>query len=76
MWAPFRPMNSGGTVHALLMPTTHENFGHAVVEARAHAALFFSATRPLEGVVRGRIGMEVLLGKRCGWTECKKPPVA
>ena len=67
MWAPFRPMNSGevwGRSHALLMPTTHENFGHAVVEAWAHGRpVLLSDQTPWRGLSEAGLGWDVPLEK-------------
>ena len=53
-----------GRSHALLMPTTHENFGHAVVEAWAHGRpVLLSDQTPWRGLSEAGLGWEVPLEK-------------
>ena len=50
--------------HALLMPTTHENFGHAVVEAWAHGRpVLLSDQTPWRGLSEADLGWDVPLEK-------------
>lgn len=50
--------------HALLMPTTHENFGHAVVEAWAHGRpVLLSDQTPWRGLSEGGLGWDLPLEK-------------
>lgn len=50
--------------HALLMPTTHENFGHAVVEAWAHGRpVLLSDQTPWRGLFEADLGWDVPLEK-------------
>jgi len=50
--------------HALLMPTTHENFGHAVVEAWAHGRpVLLSDQTPWRGLSEVGLGWDVPLEK-------------
>ena len=50
--------------HALLMPTTHENFGHAVVEAWAHGRpVLLSDQTPWRGLSEAGLGWDVPLEK-------------
>ena len=50
--------------HALLMPTTHENFGHAVVEAWAHGRpVLLSDQTPWRGLSEAELGWDVPLEK-------------
>ena len=47
--------------HALLMPTTHENFGHAVVEAWAHGRpVLLSDQTPWRGLSERDLGWDLL----------------
>ena len=58
-----------GRVHALLMPTTHENFGHAVVEAWAHGRpVLLSDQTPWRDLKRNDLGWELPLD-RDAWVE-------
>ena len=53
-----------GRSHALLMPTTHENFGHAVVEAWAHGRpVLLSDQTPWRGLSEASLGWDVPLEK-------------
>jgi glycosyltransferase involved in cell wall biosynthesis len=53
-----------GRSHALLMPTTHENFGHAVVEAWAHGRpVLLSDQTPWKGLSEADLGWDVPLEK-------------
>ena len=53
-----------GRSHALLMPTTHENFGHAVVEAWAHGRpVLLSDQTPWRGLTEADLGWDVPLEK-------------
>lgn len=53
-----------GRSHALLMPTTHENFGHAVVEAWAHGRpVLLSDQTPWRGLSEAGLGWDVPLEK-------------
>ena len=48
--------------HALLMPTTHENFGHAVVEAWAHGRpVLLSDQTPWRGLSDAGLGWDLPL---------------
>ncbi|MDA0729342.1 MAG: glycosyltransferase [Bacteroidetes bacterium] len=48
--------------HALLMPTTHENFGHAVVEAWAHGRpVLLSDKTPWRDLATAQLGWELPL---------------
>lgn len=48
--------------HALLMPTTHENFGHAVVEAWAHGRpVLLSDQTPWRGLSNAALGWDLPL---------------
>ena len=48
--------------HALLMPTTHENFGHAVVEAWAHGRpVLLSDQTPWRGLAELDLGWDLQL---------------
>ena len=48
--------------HALLMPTTHENFGHAVVEAWAHGRpVLLSDQTPWRGLSEAGLGWDLPL---------------
>ena len=50
--------------HALLMPTTHENFGHAVGEAWAHGRpVLLSDQPPWRGLSEADLGWDVPLEK-------------
>lgn len=50
--------------HALLMPTTHENFGHAVVEAWAHGRpVLLSDQTPWRGLSEADLGWDLPLEK-------------
>lgn len=50
--------------HALLMPTTHENFGHAVVEAWAHGRpVLLSDQTPWRGLKEAGLGWDLPLDK-------------
>ena len=50
--------------HALLMPTTHENFGHAVVEAWAHGRpVMLSDQTPWRGLQEAGLGWDLPLDK-------------
>jgi len=58
-----------GRSHALLMPTTHENFGHAVVEAWAHGRpVLLSDQTPWRGLSETGLGWDVPLEKAL-WVE-------
>ena len=58
-----------GRSHALLMPTTHENFGHAVVEAWAHGRpVLLSDQTPWRGLSEAGLGWDVPLEKAL-WVE-------
>ena len=58
-----------GRSHALLMPTTHENFGHAVVEAWAHGRpVLLSDQTPWRGLSEADLGWDVPLEKAL-WVE-------
>ena len=58
-----------GRAHALLMPTTHENFGHAVVEAWAHGRpVLLSDQTPWRDLKRNDLGWELPLD-RDAWVE-------
>ena len=58
-----------GRAHALLMPTTHENFGHAVVEAWAHGRpVLLSDQTPWRDLKRNDLGWELPLD-RAVWVE-------
>ena len=58
-----------GRSHALLMPTTHENFGHAVVEAWAHGRpVLLSDQTPWRGLSEAGLGCDVPLEKAL-WVE-------
>ncbi len=58
-----------GRAHALLMPTTHENFGHAVVEAWAHGRpVLLSDQTPWRDLKRQDLGWELPLN-RDAWVE-------
>jgi len=58
-----------GRAHALLMPTTHENFGHAVVEAWAHGRpALLSDQTPWRDLKRNDLGWELPLD-RAVWAE-------
>ena len=58
-----------GRAHALLMPTTHENFGHAVVEAWAHGRpVLLSDQTPWRELKRNDLGWELPLD-RVVWVE-------
>ena len=58
-----------GRSHALLMPTTHENFGHAVVEAWAHGRpVLLSDQTPWRGLSEAGLGWDVPL-ERALWVE-------
>ena len=58
-----------GRSHALLMPTTHENFGHAVVEAWAHGRpVLLSDQTPWRGLSEAGLGWDVPLEKAL-WAE-------
>ncbi|MGB1480326.1 MAG: glycosyltransferase [Flavobacteriales bacterium] len=51
-----------GRAHALLMPTTHENFGHAVVEAWAHGRpVLLSDQTPWRGLAAAGLGWDLPL---------------
>ena len=53
--------------HALLMPTTHENFGHAVVEAWAHGRpVLLSDQTPWRGLSDAGLGWDLPLD-RAAW---------
>ena len=53
-----------GRSHALLMPTTHENFGHAVVEAWAHGRpVLLSDQTPWRGLSEAGLGWDEPLDK-------------
>jgi glycosyltransferase involved in cell wall biosynthesis len=48
--------------HALLMPTTHENFGHAIVEAWAHGRpVLLSDKTPWRDLAQAHLGWELPL---------------
>ena len=48
--------------HALLMPTSHENFGHAVVEAWAHGRpVLLSDQTPWRGLSEAELGWDLPL---------------
>ena len=50
--------------HALLMPTTHENFGHAVVEAWAHGRpVLLSDRTPWRGLAAEGLGWDLPLDR-------------
>lgn len=52
--------------HALLMPTTHENFGHAVVEAWAHGRpVLLSDRTPWKGLREESTGWDEPLDPEC-----------
>lgn len=58
-----------GRAHALLMPTTHENFGHAVVEAWAHGRpVLLSDQTPWRDLKGNDLGWELPLD-RAVWVE-------
>jgi glycosyltransferase involved in cell wall biosynthesis len=51
--------------HALLMPSSHENFGHAVVEAWAHGRpVLLSDRTPWSGLQAQHLGMDLPLEKQ------------
>ena len=55
--------------HALLMPTRHENFGHAVVEAWAHGRpVLLSDQTPWRGLAELDLGWDLPL-KLALWTQ-------
>ena len=55
--------------HALLMPTTHENFGHAVVEAWAHGRpVLLSDQTPWRGLAELDLGWDLPLNLAL-WTQ-------
>ena len=56
--------NVWARAHALLMPTTHENFGHAVVEAWAHGRpVLLSDQTPWRGLSDAGLGWDLPLEK-------------
>jgi len=69
---PVPPQDLGkvwGRAHALLMPTMHENFGHAVVEAWAHGRpVLLSDQTPWRDLKRNDLGWELPLD-RAVWVE-------
>ena len=69
---PVPPQDLGevwARAHALLMPTTHENFGHAVVEAWAHGRpVLLSDQTPWCDLKRNDLGWELPLS-RSVWAE-------
>jgi glycosyltransferase involved in cell wall biosynthesis len=64
---PVPPQELGevwGRAHALLMPTTHENFGHAVVESWAHGRpVLLSDQTPWRGLAAEGLGWDLPLDR-------------
>lgn len=64
---PVPPQDLGevwGRAHALLMPTTHENFGHAVVEAWAHGRpVLLSDQTPWRNLAAAGLGWDLPLDR-------------
>lgn len=65
-----------GRVHFLLMPTRHENFGHAIVEAWSHGCpVLLSDQTPWRDLARQHLGWDWELDERV-WVEGLKRALA